>query len=75
MLIGSPSTKPTALRSVAIASRRAASALNALRWMVVDPGRQPPVGIGHRNPDGLGAEIEPDQRAALGPMCGGVDQR
>src|SRR6202035_2720709 len=32
-----PSTKPTALRSPDIASRRAASALKALRWMVSTP--------------------------------------
>ena len=34
----------------------------------LDAGREPAVGIGHRDPDGLGAEIEPDQRAALGPV-------
>src|SRR5579872_153184 len=37
MLMGSPSTKPTAARSVAIAIRRAASSLNALRAMVLTP--------------------------------------
>ena len=34
----------------------------------LDAGREPPVGIGHRDADGLGAEIETDQRAALGPV-------
>ena len=38
-------------------------------------GRQPAIGIGHRDADGLGAEIEPDQRAAFGPMRGRFDQR
>src|SRR5262249_54185787 len=37
MLIGSPSTNPAAFRSEAIASSRAASSLNALRWMVSTP--------------------------------------
>src|ERR1700716_3487981 len=37
MLMGRPSTKPKALRSPAMASRRAASALKALRWMVSTP--------------------------------------
>src|SRR5450631_4754547 len=37
ILMGSPSTNPTALRSAAIASSRAASALKALRWMVSTP--------------------------------------
>ena len=41
----------------------------------LDPGRKPAVGIGYRNPDGLGAEIEADQRAAFGPVRGGIDQR
>src|ERR1700712_141630 len=30
----------------------------------LDPGREPAVGIGYCDPDGLGAQIEPDQRAA-----------
>ena len=68
MLMGRPSTKPTALRSPDIASSRAASALNALRWMRFDAGRQPAVGIGDRDADGLGAEVEADQGAALGPV-------
>ena len=72
--MGSPSTKPTALRSPAIASSRAASALKALRWMRLDAGRQPAVGIGHGDADGLGAEIEADQGAALGPVRDGFDQ-
>ena len=38
-------------------------------------GRQPAIGVGYRHADGLGAEIEPDQRAALRPMRHGVDQR
>src|SRR5467141_1955740 len=37
MLMGRPSTKPTALRSRATARRRAASDLKALRWMVSTP--------------------------------------
>ena len=37
-------------------------------------GRQPAIGVGDRNPDGLGAEIEADQRAAFGPVRGGIDQ-
>src|SRR5437773_8730750 len=37
MLMGRPSTKPTALRSPDIANNRAASALNALRWIVSTP--------------------------------------
>ena len=41
----------------------------------LDAGGEPAVGIGHRDADGLGAEIEPDQRAAFGPVRDGVDQR
>ena len=41
----------------------------------LDPGCKPAIGIGYRNPDGLGAQIEPDQRAALRPVRDGVDQR
>ena len=39
-----------------------------------DAGRQPPVRIGDGDADGLGAEIEADQRAALGPAAGSFDQ-
>ena len=39
-----------------------------------DAGREPAVGIGHRDADGLGAQIEADQRAALRPVRGGFDQ-
>ena len=41
----------------------------------LDAGREPAVRIGHGDADGLGAEIEADQRAALGPVRGGFDQR
>ena len=40
-----------------------------------DSGGEPAIGIGYRNADGLGAQIEPDQRAALRPVRNGVDQR
>ena len=40
----------------------------------LDAGRQPAVGIGDRDADGLGAEIEADEGAALGPMHDGFDQ-
>ena len=39
-----------------------------------DPGREPAVGIGHRDADGLGSEVESDQRAALRPVRDGFDQ-
>ena len=39
-----------------------------------DAGRQPAVGIGDGDADGLGAEVEADQGAALGPVRDGVDQ-
>ncbi len=41
----------------------------------LDPGREPAIGIGYRNADGLGAEIKPDQRAAFGPVRARLDQR
>ena len=41
----------------------------------LDPGGEPPIGIGHGDANGLGAEVEPDQRTALRPVRGGVDQR
>ena len=41
----------------------------------LDAGREPAVGIGNGDADGLGAEIEADQRAALRPVRGGFDQR
>jgi hypothetical protein len=74
MLIGRPSTKPTALRSAAIGSSRAASALKALRWSVSTPVASRRSGSETANADGLGAEIEARQRAALGPMRDGFDQ-
>ena len=40
----------------------------------LDAGREPAVGIGHRDADGLGAEVEADQRAALGPVRDSFDQ-
>ena len=40
-----------------------------------DPGRKPAFGVGHRDPDGLGAQIKPDQRAACRPVRNSVDQR
>jgi hypothetical protein len=41
----------------------------------LDAGREPAIGIGHRHPDGLGAQIQSDQRAAFRPVRDGVDQR
>ena len=49
--------------------------LESLALDGLDAGREPAIGIGYRDPDGLGAEIEPDQRAAFRPVRGGVDQR
>jgi hypothetical protein len=45
-------------------------ALNGL-----DPGGEPAIGIGYRYPDGLGAEIKPDQRSAFRPVRARLDQR
>ena len=56
-------------------SRHLLARIERLALNGFDAGRQPPVRIGDGNADGLGAEIEPDQRTALGPMCGGFDQR
>ena len=42
--------------------------------MRFDAGRQPAVGIGDGNADGLGAEVEADQRATLGPVRDSFDQ-
>ena len=55
---------PTALRSCASAMRRAASAEKFVRRTVSTPVGQAPVGIAGGDPDGLGAEIEPDERPA-----------
>lgn len=41
----------------------------------LDAGGEPAVRIGHRDPDGLGAEVEPDQGAPHGPVRGGLRQR
>ena len=41
----------------------------------LDAGRESAVGIAAGNADGLGAEIEADERAARRPMGGGLDQR
>ncbi len=41
----------------------------------LDAGRKLSIGIGYRDPDGLGAQIEPDQRAAFGPVSDSFDQR
>ena len=49
--------------------------LERLALDCLDAGREPAVGIGNGNADGLGAEIEADQRAALRPVRGGFDQR
>ena len=75
MLMGRPSTKPTALRSAAMREQPRRIGLERLALDGLDAGREPAVGIGHRDADGLGAEIEADQRAALGPVRGGFDQR
>jgi len=40
----------------------------------LDAGRKPAIGVGHRNADGLGAKIKPNQRAALRPVRARVDQ-
>ena len=40
----------------------------------LDAGREPAIGIGHGDADGLGAEIEADQGAAFGPVRHGFDQ-
>ena len=69
MLMGRPSTKPTALRSPAMASRRAASALKALRWMVSTPVASSAVGVGHRDTDGLGARDRGPQSAPRSGQC------
>ena len=73
--MGRPSTKPTALRSRGDGEQARGVGLERLALDGLDPGRQPAVGIGYGNADGLGAQIEPDQRAALRPVRGGVDQR
>ena len=41
----------------------------------LDAGREPAIGIGDGDADGLGAEIEADQRATFRPERGGVDER
>ncbi len=58
-----------------MASSARGVSLEGLALNGFDSGREPAVGIGHGNADGLGAEIEPDQRAAFGPVRDGVDQR
>ncbi len=40
-----------------------------------DPGRKPAIGIGCRDPDGLGAQIEAHKCAAFRPVRGRLDQR
>ena len=74
MLMGRPSTKPTALRSAGNREQPRRIGLERLALDGLDAGRQPAVRIGHGDADGLGAEIEADQRAALGPVRGGFDQ-
>ena len=49
--------------------------LESLALDGLDAGREPAIGIGYRYPDGLGAQIQPDQRAARRPVRDGVDQR
>ena len=63
MLSGSPSTRPTACRSAASAQEARGIGLEGLARDGLDTGREPAVGIGGRDPDGLGSEIKPDQRA------------
>ena len=73
--MGRPSTKPTALRSAGDREQPRRVRLERLALDGLDAGREPAVGIGDGDADGLGAEIEADQRAALGPVRGGFDQR
>ena len=40
-----------------------------------DAGGEPPVGIARRDADGLGAEVEADQRAARGQQWGNLGKR
>jgi len=63
MLTGRASTKPTALRSAASASSRPASAQRSAHDRL-DAGCEPAGRIAGRDPDRLGPEVKPDQRAA-----------
>src|SRR5262249_42379831 len=65
MLIGRPGTEPVALRSAGSADAGAGRVgREGLARDCLDAGGKPPIGIAGRNADGLGAEIETDQRAA-----------
>ena len=48
--------------------------LEGLAMERFDAGREPAIGIGHGNANGLGAEIEADEGATLGPVRHGFDQ-
>ena len=75
MLTGKPSTKATACRSAARTRSRAASRGEILAGDGFDSGRQSAVGITRRNANGLGPEIEADQRAAHRQIRHHLDER
>ena len=74
MLMGSPSTKPTALRSPDIASSRAASALNALRWSVSTPVASRRSGSETATPMVLVPRSRPTRAPRSGQWVDGFDQ-
>ena len=75
MLMGRPSTKPDRVALGGNREQPRGVGLEGLALDGLDAGREPAIGIGYRDADGLGAQIEPDQRAAFGPVRDGVDQR
>ena len=75
MLMGRPSTKPTALRSRGERDEARGIGGESRARDRLDPGGEPPVGIAGGDPDGLGAEIEPDERAARRQQRGDLDER
>ena len=72
MLRGRPSTKPTQRRSAASASRRLASSGEGLARDGFDAGGEPAVGVRGGDADGLGADVEAEQRAARRQVRGGL---
>ena len=74
MLMGRPNTKPDGVALARYRKQARRIGLESIALDGLDPGREPAVGIGYGDPDGLGAEIETDQRATFRPVGGGVDQ-
>ena len=75
ILIGKPSTKPTAERSAASASSRSRHRRKVFPSDGFNAGRKLAVGIAPGNTDRLRSQVDAEQNAARWKMCSGLRER